>query len=84
MSQPVRYVAHGTVGQQKLVSTQFRSGVEQFTPYDLRRSAAARVRSELGKEAAKLLLGPVSADTTEIYLLDEVKETRCSLPDCSD
>ena len=52
-----------------------RSGVERFTSYDLRRSAATRVRSELGKEAAKLLLGHVSTDTTEIYLLDEVKES---------
>jgi len=52
-----------------------RAGVVRFTPYDLRRSAATRVRSELGKEAAKLLLGHVSTDTTEIYLLDEVKET---------
>jgi integrase len=52
-----------------------RAGVDRFTPYDLRRSAATRVRSELGKEAAKLLLGHVSTDTTEIYLLDEVKET---------
>ena len=38
-------------------------------------SAATRVRSELDKEAAKLLLGHISTDTTEIYLLDEVKET---------
>jgi integrase len=52
-----------------------RVGVRRFTPYDLRRSAATRIRSELGKEAAKLLLGHVSTDTTEIYLLDEVKET---------
>jgi len=52
-----------------------RVGVERFTPYDLRRSAATRIRSELGREAAKLLLGHVSTDTTEIYLLDEVKES---------
>jgi integrase len=52
-----------------------RVGVERFTPYDLRRSAATRIRSELGKEAAKLLLGHVSTDTTDIYLLDEVKES---------
>jgi integrase len=52
-----------------------RAGVERFTPYDLRRSAATRIRSKLGKEAAKLILGHVSTDTTEIYLLDEVKET---------
>ena len=45
------------------------------SPYDLRRSAATRIRSELGKEAAKLLLGHVSTDTTEIYLLDEVKKS---------
>ena len=51
-----------------------RAGVLRFTPYDLRRSAATRIRSELGKEAAKLILGHVSTDTTEIYLLDEVKE----------
>jgi integrase len=52
-----------------------RAGVKRFTPYDLRRSAATRIRSTLGKEAAKLILGHVSTDTTEIYLLDEVKET---------
>ena len=52
-----------------------RVGVKRFTPYDLRRSAATRIRSELGKEAAKLLLGHVSTDTTEIYLLDEVQES---------
>jgi len=52
-----------------------RADVERFTPYDLRRTAATRVRAALGKEEAKLLLGHVSIDTTEIYLLDEVKET---------
>ena len=52
-----------------------RAEVRGFTPYDLRRSAATRIRSELGKEAAKLILGHVSTDTTEIYLLDEVKES---------
>ena len=52
-----------------------RASVERFTPYDLRRTAATRVRAALGKEEAKLLLGHVSTGTTEIYLLDEVKET---------
>jgi hypothetical protein len=42
---------------------------------DLRRTKATGVRSILGKEAATLLLGHASTDTTEIYLLDEVKET---------
>jgi len=51
-----------------------RAGVERFAPYDLRRSAATRIRSKLSKEAAKLLLGHVSTDTTEIYLLEEVQE----------
>ena len=51
-----------------------RAGVERFTPYDLRRSAATRIRSILGKDAAKLILGHVSVDTTDIYLLAEVPE----------
>ena len=52
-----------------------RAGVKRFTPYDLRRSAATRIRSKLGKEAAKLILGHVSTDTTDPYLLDEVQES---------
>ena len=51
-----------------------RATVVRFTPYDLRRTAATRVRSKLSKDDAKLLLGHVSTDTTEIYLLDEVQE----------
>ena len=52
-----------------------RAEVRRFTPYDLRRTAATRVRSKLSKDAAKLLLGHVSTDTTEIYLLEEVQES---------
>ena len=33
-----------------------------------------RVRAALDKEAAKILLGHVSTDTTDIYLLDKVQE----------
>ena len=51
-----------------------RAGVDRFTPYDLRRTAATRVRVAFSKEDAKLLLGHVSMDTTDIYLLDEVQE----------
>ena len=51
-----------------------RAGVERFTPYDLRRSAATRVRAKLSKEAAKLLLGHVSIDTTDMYMLEENQE----------
>ena len=51
-----------------------RAGVEVFTPYDLRRSVATRVRALLGKEDARVLLGHTDTDTTEIYLLEEVQE----------
>ena len=43
-------------------------------PYDLRRTAATKTRAELGKEAAKTLLGHAEESTTEIYLLEEVQE----------
>ncbi len=52
-----------------------RAGVTRFRPYDLRRTAATRIRAEQGKEAAQLILGHTSPDTTAIYLLDEVRET---------
>ena len=52
-----------------------RAGVEPFSPCDLRRSAATRVRAALSKEDARLLLGHVSTDTTEFYLLEEVQES---------
>jgi integrase len=51
-----------------------RAGVEEFVPYDLRRTAATRARAVLGKEGARLLLGHVNTDTTDIYLLEEVQE----------
>lgn len=51
-----------------------RAGVEEFSPYDLRRTMATGTREVLGKEAAKVLLGHAKTDTTEIYLLDEVQE----------
>ena len=51
-----------------------RADVERFTPRDLRRTAATRIRTHSSKEAAKLLLGHVSTDTTDLYLLEEVQE----------
>jgi integrase len=51
-----------------------RPGVDEFVPYDLRRTAGTGTRSILGKEAAKVLLGHAKIDTTEIYLLEEVQE----------
>jgi hypothetical protein len=41
---------------------------------DLRRTKATGIRSILGKEAAKVLLGHTETTTTDIYLLDEVQE----------
>ena len=51
-----------------------RAGVEEFIPYDLRRTVATKTRAELGKEAAKTLLGHAEESTTDIYLLEEVQE----------
>ena len=51
-----------------------RAGVAPFTPYDLRRSTATRVRALIDKDAAKALLGHSSTNTTDIYLLDEVTQ----------
>jgi len=51
-----------------------RAGVEKIVPYDLRRTAATGTRSLLGKEAAKVLLGHTTTETTDIYLLEEVQE----------
>jgi len=42
--------------------------------FDLRRTKATGIRSILGKEAAKVLLGHTRTTTTDIYLLDEVRE----------
>ena len=51
-----------------------KARVSIFTPYDLRRSTATRVKAMLDKGSASVLLGHVNTDTTDIYLLDEVKE----------
>ena len=51
-----------------------RAGVDAFVPYDLRRTMATETRSLLGKEAAKVLLGHTKTETTDIYLLEEVRE----------
>jgi integrase len=51
-----------------------RVSIAPFTPYDLRRSTATRVRAQIDKEAAKSLLGHSSTNVTDIYLLDEVAQ----------
>ena len=51
-----------------------RAKVKEFVPYDLRRTVATGTRALLGREAAKVLLGHTKADTTDIYLLEEVQE----------
>jgi len=49
-----------------------KAEVEPFVPYDLRRTVATKTRAELGKEAARTLLGHAKTSTTDIYLLEEV------------
>ena len=51
-----------------------RAGVDEFVPYDLRRTVATKTRASLGKEAAQTLLGHAEQSTTDIYLLEEVQE----------
>lgn len=51
-----------------------RAGVKKFVPYDFRRTVATKTRADLGKEAARTLLGHAEESTTEIYLLEEVIE----------
>ena len=53
----------------KHLSECMKAGVERFVPYDLRRTVATKTRADLGKEAAKALLGHVQESTTQIYLL---------------
>ena len=51
-----------------------KASVEEFTPYDLRRTMATRTRATLNKEAASVLLGHTDTATTDIYLLEEIQE----------
>ena len=51
-----------------------RAGIQIFSPYDLRRTAATNVRAKFGKQDARTLLGHTKISTTEIYLLEEVQE----------
>jgi len=44
-----------------------RAGVEVWTPNQLRKLAATRVRERYGLDAAQVLLGHSHAQTTEIY-----------------
>lgn len=73
MIQPRKNYEHNSLCR-AVVRACKRAGVEKFVPYDLRRTAATGTRAILGKEAAKVLLGHTTTDTTDIYLLDEVQE----------
>ncbi|MEM1026835.1 MAG: site-specific integrase [Planctomycetota bacterium] len=44
-----------------------RVGVEPWCPYDLRHTAATRLRREHGEEAARVMLGHSRIDTTQMY-----------------
>lgn len=48
-----------------------RAGVESFYPYQLRHSAATRIKAECGWDAARILLGHSSVDTTVLYAEDQ-------------
>ncbi len=43
------------------------AGVDRWTPNQLRHAAATRIRAEYGIDAARVILGHSSAETTEIY-----------------
>lgn len=50
------------------------AGVEPWTPYDLRHTAASRLRRDHGEEAARVILGHSKIDTTQMY--GEVDESK--------
>lgn len=43
------------------------AGVERWCPYDLRHTAATRMRSQHGEEVARVMLGHTSISTTQLY-----------------
>ena len=44
-----------------------KAGIESWTPYQLRHSAATIIRKKYGIEAARVVLGHKNLSTTEIY-----------------
>ena len=42
-------------------------GVDRWTPYDLRHTAATRLRRDHGEEVARIILGHSRIDTTQMY-----------------
>jgi len=51
-----------------------KAGIDPWAPYDLRHTAASRLRKEHGEEAARVILGHSRIDTTQMY--GEVDETK--------
>lgn len=51
-----------------------KAGIEPWAPYDLRHTAASRLRKDHGEEAARVILGHSRIDTTQMY--GEVDETK--------
>lgn len=45
-----------------------RAGVERWTPYQLRHTAATEIEAESGPQAARAALGHASLNTTQLYL----------------
>lgn len=50
------------------------AGVDPWCPYDLRHTAASRLRKDHGEEAARVILGHSKINTTQMY--GEVDETK--------
>lgn len=74
-----RYALHGTrymAGsyRQAIHRACAKAGVEPWAPYDLRHTAATRLRREHGEEAARVVLGHSRIDTTQMY--GEVDQTK--------
>jgi integrase len=53
-----------------------RAGVPQWCPLQLRHSAATKIRSRFGLEAAQTVLGHAEADTTPIYAERDLDRAR--------
>lgn len=54
----------------------WHAGVRIFTPHQLRHNYATMIRSELGIEAAKIMLGHSRVETTQIYAEADERKAR--------
>ena len=71
-----RHAARYTAGpyRQAIHRACAKAGIKPWCPYDLRHTAATRLRREHGEEAARVILGHSRIDTTQMY--GEVDESK--------